>query len=41
VYAELYPLYRTLHDAFGTTGWHGNLYGVMKGLIDIRARVRR
>jgi L-ribulokinase len=41
VYRELYPLYRTLHDAFGTPDWHGNLYGVMKSLIDIRARVRR
>jgi L-ribulokinase len=41
VYQELYPLYRTLHDAFGTPGWHGNLYGVMKQLIDIRTRVRR
>jgi L-ribulokinase len=41
VYAELYPLYRSLHDAFGTPDWQGNLYGVMKQLIDIRTRVRR
>jgi L-ribulokinase len=41
VYQELYPLYRTLHDAFGTPGWQGNLYGLMKQLIDIRTRVRR
>ena len=41
VYAELYPLYRTLHDAFGTRDWQGNLYDVMKRLIDVRARVRR
>jgi L-ribulokinase len=41
VYRELYPLYRTLHDAFGTPDWQGNLHGVMKGLLDIRARVRR
>jgi len=41
VYAELYPIYRTLHDAFGTPDWQGNLHGVMKQLIDIRSRVRR
>jgi L-ribulokinase len=41
VYRELYPLYRTLHDAFGTKGWSGNLFGVMKQLIDIRNRVRK
>lgn len=41
VYAELYPLYRKLHDAFGTPAWQGNLYDVMKKLLDIRARVRK
>lgn len=41
VYQELYPLYRTLHDAFGTEAWRGNLYDVMKRLLDIRNRVRR
>jgi L-ribulokinase len=41
VYRELYPLYRTLHDAFGTKDWSGNLFGVMKQLIDIRNRVRK
>jgi len=40
VYGELYEIYRTLHDAFGTTGWQGNLAGVMKRLIDIRTRAR-
>jgi len=40
-YKELYVLYRKLHDAFGTTNWNGNLYGVMKELIQIRTRVRR
>jgi L-ribulokinase len=39
-YAELYAIYKTLHDAFGTTGWQGNLHPVMKRLIDIRARAR-
>ena len=40
IYRELYPLYRKLHDAFGTKDWSGNLFGVMKQLIDIRNRVR-
>ena len=38
VYAELYALYRTLHDAFGTTAWSGKINHVMKQLLDIRAR---
>jgi len=41
VYQPLYRLYRKLHDAFGTQQWEGNLYGVMKELIDIRNRARR
>ncbi|MGQ9592173.1 MAG: ribulokinase [Planctomycetota bacterium] len=41
VYEEIYPLYRKLHDAFGTREWNGNLYDVMKALIDIRNRARR
>jgi L-ribulokinase len=41
VYRELYPIYKKLHDAFGTREWHGNLHGVMKELIDIRNRVRK
>ncbi len=40
VYQQLYPLYRTLHDAFGTRDWTGNLYHVMKTLLDIRNRAR-
>jgi L-ribulokinase len=40
VYRELYRLYRTLHDAFGTRAWNGNLYDVMKKLLEIRTRVR-
>ncbi len=39
-YADLYDLYRTLHDAFGTSGFGGKLNGVMKQLIAIRNRVR-
>ena len=40
-YAELYPLYRKLHDAFGTRGSQGELFTVMKDLIAIRDRVRK
>lgn len=41
VYRELYALYKKLHDAFGTKDWSGNLYDMMKRLIEIRDRVRR
>jgi len=41
VYAELYELYRTLHDSFGTATGQGNLSRVMKQLIAIRDRVRK
>lgn len=41
VYRELYALYKTLHDAFGTRDWNGNLFSVMKNLIEIRRRVRK
>jgi L-ribulokinase len=40
VYRELFPLYQKLHDAFGTRGWKGNLYDVMKKLIKVRNRAR-
>ena len=32
VYRELYPIYRKLHDAFGTRESAGNLHDVMKQL---------
>ena len=41
VYQQLYLLYRKLHDAFGTTGWTGNLADVMKKLIAIRTESRQ
>jgi L-ribulokinase len=41
VYKELYSFYRKLHDAFGTQQAAGNLYDVMKQLIEIRNRARR
>ncbi|MCE5266264.1 MAG: ribulokinase [Planctomycetaceae bacterium] len=40
VYAELYRLYRRMHDAFGTQGCGESLYPVMKELIAIRDRAR-
>jgi len=39
-YRELYRVYRKLHDALGTKAWKGNLFDVMKKLIEIRGRVR-
>jgi L-ribulokinase len=41
IYAELYQLYRSLHDTFGVTGQAMPLDGIMKELIKIRSRVRR
>jgi len=41
LYEEIYPLYKTLHDAFGTEEWNGNLHSVMKKLIEIRNAVRK
>ena len=41
LYRELYPLYRTLHDAFGTREWNGNLHDVMKKLLEIRGLARK
>jgi len=41
VYTQLYALYKQLHDAFGTRDWRGNLHGVMKALLDIRATARK
>ncbi|MDW7979773.1 MAG: ribulokinase [Verrucomicrobiales bacterium] len=41
VYRELYALYKTLHDAFGTKDWNGNLHHVMKKLIEIRNKQRK
>jgi L-ribulokinase len=41
VYAELYKLYKELHDAFGLPGQRDTLDRVMKDLIAIRNRVRK
>ena len=40
VYQQLYTIYRKLHDAFGTPDWNGNLFDVMKTLLDIRDAAR-
>jgi len=39
-YQKLYALYHQLHNAFGTRHWQGNLYHVMKQLLEIRNRTR-
>ncbi len=39
-YAEIYALYKSLHDAFGTSDYAGKLDHVMKELIAIRQRAR-
>lgn len=41
VYAELYGLYRRLHDSFGTTSETAPLNNVMKHLIALRERQRQ
>lgn len=41
VYARLYELYRTLHDAFGSAEWSGQINHVMKDLIDLRQEQRQ
>jgi L-ribulokinase len=40
-YDDLYPLYKSLHDAFGLPGQQDSRYRVMKDLIGIRNRVRK
>jgi L-ribulokinase len=39
VYAELYGLYKQLHDSFGIAGTCRDLSGVMKRLLDLKQRV--
>jgi L-ribulokinase len=41
VYGELYRLYRSLHDAFGTVGFGGTLARIMKELIALRDLARK
>jgi L-ribulokinase len=40
VYRRLYSVYRQMHDAFGTQQWSGQMYNVMKDLLEIRDEVR-
>ena len=39
VYAELYQLYKQLHDSFGVAGTCADLSGIMKQLLDLKQRV--
>lgn len=41
VYQQLYLLYKQLHDAFGTPEGNGQLFNVMKDLLDIRDKARQ
>ncbi|MBK7107008.1 MAG: ribulokinase [Ignavibacteriae bacterium] len=41
IYKKLYKLYDELHDAFGTNKWNGNLFNIMKELLEIKNSVRR
>ncbi|HUI30152.1 MAG TPA: ribulokinase [Candidatus Acidoferrales bacterium] len=41
VYKKLYAIYRQIHDGFGTTGWQGSMFNVMKDLLDIRDKVHK
>jgi L-ribulokinase len=41
VYDRLYELYRRLHDTFGVPGSQGDMYGLMKELLEIRDEARR
>jgi L-ribulokinase len=41
IYKKLYSLYKQLHDSFGTKEWNGNMYNVMKDLLNIRDEVRK
>lgn len=40
VYERMYKLYKDVHDAFGTETWQGNLFHVMKEMLDIREKAR-
>jgi L-ribulokinase len=40
-YKQLYALYRQLHDAYGTPKWSGQMFNLMKDLLDLRDAVRR
>ncbi|HEX9996033.1 MAG TPA: ribulokinase [Abditibacterium sp.] len=41
VYQRIYKLYSEVHDAFGTPHGGGNLFGVMKTLLEIREEARK
>jgi len=41
IYKNLYRVYRQLHDGFGTKTWNGNMFNVMKDLLEIRDKVLR
>jgi L-ribulokinase len=40
-YRKLYALYRQLHDGFGPKQWSGNMFNVMKELLEVRGQARK
>ncbi len=40
VYDRLFVLYKALHDSFGLSGSQGNLFNIMKDLLDLRDQAR-
>jgi L-ribulokinase len=41
IYKKIYVLYKQLHDGFGIKTATGNMFSVMKELLNIRDEVRR
>ena len=41
VYQRIFALYSEIHNAFGTPSGSGNLFGVMKTLLEIREKARK
>jgi L-ribulokinase len=41
MYKKIYSLYHQMYDAFGTSGWSGKMFNVMKDLLALRDEARR
>jgi L-ribulokinase len=41
IYKRLYALYSQMHDAYGKERWSGQMFNLMKELLDLRDEVRR
>lgn len=40
VYDRIYSMYKDLHDAFGKSGYRGELFHIMKNLLELRDQAR-